>query len=1269
MRDQYPNLDSIFETAIDIENAAERAKYLDEACGPDADLRSLVEKLLTADENANSFLERPPAGLAPAHGRNEEEESDNERENQRRPDALGNTLDLPRVVLRSPNQEADSHVQRLNSPEIPEIGKDERYQLHGEIARGGMGAIIKGRDTDLGRDLVFKVLLEEHQSRPEVIQRFLEEAQISGQLQHPGIAPIYELGQFADERPYFSMKLVKGETLAKVLADRGEDFLKDRGKLIGIFEQICQTMAYAHSRGVIHRDLKPSNIMIGAFGEVQVMDWGLAKVLQVGGVADEKKDRDNIDGKSIIQTLRSTGEDTPARFGSSGSETQMGSVIGTPAYMPPEQALGEIDRLDERSDVFGLGAILCQILTGKPPYTGEDMTQVYRLAARGNLATCFARLDACTADADLIQIAKSCLELEPNDRPRNAGILSDQISEYLESVETKRHDAELLAAKQETRAVEVRKRARLWMALTGAVATLIVATIAGFWYWQNQEATRVTTATNQINGLLSKAEISASEATAADRDQQEVKWSLAIDAADQALKRATEAKLGNAIIEQATNDLDRYKQQQQQAIREQTLIKKLDEIRLRFPAKFDRAAMQDTADAYQTAFMDAGLDIANLDADVAAVRIGEFDDPKTLTFALNIWAYCLSGPTPQEKFDNALLAEDWNAALMAGKELVQWKPNDLVAWSYLARVFAFLGDRDGYRDHCEQMLTRFANETDPTRVPHMVGICSILPGVIDLERLPLEHLPQHGYSRYPSVPGITTDQMVGWYETLIALRGGKFEDAEAAATAFLNTGPGIFHRQSTLAMRAIARVHNGDKRGAREDLDTAATEYRTRTVNPASSWSRSNWMPIQRQALHGSLWLSEARSELDGQHVSAASEYAHRPQFEMPDDEEPELGNQEMREKLLRMLNVVEPSQQEQFVSKRASSLDHTAMSINPEDSIGFTALKLRHAGENQAMVSLLKRSQSNAPDDFWLNYELALGLPVGDSHVERISFLRSAVSLRPDNFDVQWNLATTLRDAMALEDAVLVLRNMKRQFQDDLQIRRELMLVLAELEEFEAARTEWQQAVALGIDGTQFSSGQPLHMRIAQYAVFLAAIGEQDAYRQECERLLNLDNVSFMTDTVIPSIYIDLTSVLLPGIVNTNLIDEEYLEQYADDPKTYGYMVPGINGTLGLLAYRNGDYDRAVEFATEGHTSGRGGWTLNRFSSVVHALACRATGETKEARELIDKVKSDFAETDKVAPGTVKIRDVARFQILATKILIREFERKVDSDLSKDRP
>src|SRR5262249_1726609 len=266
-----------------------------------------------------------------------------------------------------------------------------------------MGAILKGRDTDLGRDIAVKVLLETHAGKTELLQRFVEEAQIAGQLQHPGIVPVYELGQFADRRPYFTMKLVKGKTLARLLAAR-QDPSEERPRFLKVFEQVCQTVAYAHARGVIHRDLKPSNIMVGNYGEVQVMDWGLAKVLPQGGVADEKSapERQPAEAVSVIRTRGSRGSDTPEGL---GLHTGAGSVLGTPAYMAPEQALGAVDRLDERADVFGLGAILCEVLTGRPPYLGSDFAQLHRKAARADLADAFARLDGCGADAEMVALA------------------------------------------------------------------------------------------------------------------------------------------------------------------------------------------------------------------------------------------------------------------------------------------------------------------------------------------------------------------------------------------------------------------------------------------------------------------------------------------------------------------------------------------------------------------------------------------------------------------------------------------------------------------------------------------------------------------------------------------------------------------------------------------------------------------------------------------------------------------------------------------------
>src|SRR5262245_12197925 len=273
---------------------------------------------------------------------------------------------MPLVLLKE--AEGDSaHILKPSSDAMPAPEQTgNRYQLQGEIARGGMGAVLRGRDVDLGRDLAVKVLLPKYADRPEVARRFLEEAQVGAQLQHPGVVPVYDIGRFGD-RPFFTMKLVKGHSLAQLLGER-EQPTADRPRLLGIALQVCQALAYAHAKGVIHRDLKPANVMVGSFGEVQVMDWGLAKVLAEGGIADEERaSRQHQDDGTQVRTARSG-----SAAGRHGTDTEAGALLGTPAYMPPEQAQGDVALLDRRADVFGLGAILCEVLTGKPPYVGRS---------------------------------------------------------------------------------------------------------------------------------------------------------------------------------------------------------------------------------------------------------------------------------------------------------------------------------------------------------------------------------------------------------------------------------------------------------------------------------------------------------------------------------------------------------------------------------------------------------------------------------------------------------------------------------------------------------------------------------------------------------------------------------------------------------------------------------------------------------------------------------------------------------------------------------
>ena len=208
------------------------------------------------------------------------------------------------------------------------------------------------------------------------------------------------------------MKLVKGRTLSSLLDERS-DQVHDLPRFLSIFESVCQTIAYAHARGVIHRDLKPSNIMIGSFGEVQVMDWGLAKVLPQGGVADDASAGKTRERETVIATARSGGD-------SDSDLSRAGSVMGTPSYMAPEQARGEVDRLDERCDVFAMGSILCEILTGEPAFTGRSSGEIQRKASRGELKDALDRLERSGSEVELIDLAKDCLASELEDRPRHA---------------------------------------------------------------------------------------------------------------------------------------------------------------------------------------------------------------------------------------------------------------------------------------------------------------------------------------------------------------------------------------------------------------------------------------------------------------------------------------------------------------------------------------------------------------------------------------------------------------------------------------------------------------------------------------------------------------------------------------------------------------------------------------------------------------------------------------------------------------------------------
>jgi serine/threonine protein kinase len=386
-----------------------------------------------------------------------------------------------RVPIACDTTLAAGTAQPPDQPE-PETLIADRYELTEELAKGGMGIIYRAIDKRFSRDVAVKLVREEFAAQPAIKRRFVEEARITGQLQHPAIPAVHDLGERPDGTPYLVMKLIKGETLQALLADLrgtpGSGSTATLGMLIGIFEKVCEAIGYAHSRGVIHRDLKPVNIMVGAFGEVQVMDWGLAKLVS----RDARRSADSAQADSAAPPA-TTFQDP--RADSDGSATQPGAVLGTPAYMPPEQAAGVGEEVDVQSDVFGLGAILCQILTGKPPHVGTRPEAIRFQAARGDLSEAHARLDACGAGPDLIALAKRCLAPKKAERPKDGSEVAAAVALIRSQAEQRARQAEKDQAEALVRIHELRKRRKLWL---GLAATLLAGLLAssGLAWWANQ---------------------------------------------------------------------------------------------------------------------------------------------------------------------------------------------------------------------------------------------------------------------------------------------------------------------------------------------------------------------------------------------------------------------------------------------------------------------------------------------------------------------------------------------------------------------------------------------------------------------------------------------------------------------------------------------------------------------------------------------------------------------------------------------------------------
>jgi eukaryotic-like serine/threonine-protein kinase len=496
----------------------------------------------------------------------------------------------------------------------------QRYRILRPHARGGLGEVFVAQDEELHREVALKEIQQQHSDQPASRARFLLEAEITGGLEHPGIVPVYGLGLHADGRPFYAMRFIKGDSLKDAidrfhqadaaLRDPGERSLALR-QLLRRFIDVCNAIAYAHSRGVIHRDLKPQNIMLGPYGETLVVDWGLAKSLGR---------RDAAAGPVEATWL-------PTRSTDSGL-TQMGSVFGTPGYMSPEQAAGNLQELGPATDIYSLGATLYCLLTGKPPIHDDDVVLALARVQRGEFPP--PRQVKPLVSAALEAICLKALAKQPAERYPSARELARDVEHWLAD--------EPVAAHRE----RWWQRAARWArhhqaAMAAGTAAVLVALLlggAGAFAWQREQARREAEQARQADQERQKVQAKLQEVL---RLRSQGRWD-----SGRTLLRHVEEQLG----EEGPSDL---RDQVAQARRQLELLARLDDIRLQAASIVEGKLDTVGADReYAAVFAESGLGKEGESAEEVAQRIRDSGIAGELVAALDAWsAFAVQGSRVQ----------------------------------------------------------------------------------------------------------------------------------------------------------------------------------------------------------------------------------------------------------------------------------------------------------------------------------------------------------------------------------------------------------------------------------------------------------------------------------------------------------------------------------------------------------------------------------------------------------------------------------------------
>ncbi len=297
----------------------------------------------------------------------------------------------------------------------PDCSWKEHFTEMTPFKEGGGGVLFRTRDRYLNRDVILKLLKQEHRDSPDVSRRFLREARVTALIQHPSTVPIYEMGQDPEGNPYFTMKEIRGDALNIILKgisarDRKFDRFRSREVLIDLLIQVGQALAYAHACGVVHRDIKPGNIMVGAFGEVMVMDWGVAKIM-------DGEEEEQVEYK------------LPPSLEGDMDDTEYGKVYGTPRYMAPEQARGRTD-IDERVDIFSLGAVLYECLIYRPLVFGANRDELLKKICEEPFVSPATKEPYRMVPPELDAIVMKALAKDPANRYQQMSTFVDDLQRF-----------------------------------------------------------------------------------------------------------------------------------------------------------------------------------------------------------------------------------------------------------------------------------------------------------------------------------------------------------------------------------------------------------------------------------------------------------------------------------------------------------------------------------------------------------------------------------------------------------------------------------------------------------------------------------------------------------------------------------------------------------------------------------------------------------------------------------------------------------------------